>query len=112
MTISKEKFESIICDEAQKVSPDGWLCGSDQVIEFAHALLKRVEAECEIAYYEYRTWYGENTVNPGWGEWTRVVPRDCRCTVEDAVVEIWQYISAGYKYELRELIALPLVSEE
>lgn len=68
MTISKEKFESIICDEATKVSSDGWLCGDDPVIEFAYALIKRVEAESEVVAWgiekEEQFFFGKKDKRP------------------------------------------------
>jgi hypothetical protein len=115
MTISKERLNEIALNTTGTVSlfnlsnPEVY---KSRIQEFAQALLKKYEAESAVTYYEYRSWYGENTVTPGWGDWERVKPRDALCTIDDAVTEIQQYIDAGYKYQLRKLIALPLVSSE
>ena len=88
-------------------------------VSFEHAATKNafgraVEAAvieklktAEPVYYEYRYWYGPQTVINGWGDWERVNPRNALCTIADAVNELEHYISAGYKYELRALYAIP-----
>ena len=58
--------------------------------------------------WEYRTYYGEDTVTPGWAEWEPVKARNTRMmTDEDAMKEIEGYIANGYKYEIRDLYVKP-----
>jgi len=45
--MNKEQIEKIALNEAQKVAPDGWLCGPDPVLEFTHALLAELAKEQE-----------------------------------------------------------------
>jgi hypothetical protein len=63
--------------------------------------------QVEPVAWEYRTFYGENTVTPGWGQWERVEPRNRYTgeTVATRVAEIQDFISRGYRYELRALYA-------
>lgn len=49
-----------------------------------------------------------DTVTSGqWSEWQRVQPRSALHTVEDAVQEFRNFITDGYKYELRALYTTP-----
>ena len=98
----KRKQEVIAAGMGRKILRD--LETHDALPAF-YAAMK--EASAEPVYYEYRAWFGENTVKPGWGDWERVKPRDALCTIDDAVNELQQYISAGYKYQLRELYEHP-----
>lgn len=85
-------------------------CNGASYLAFARAVIAAYEAklrEQEPVYYEYRSWYGQQSVINGWGEWERVKPRNALCTIEDAVDEIDHYIGAGYKYELRALFEHP-----
>lgn len=98
----KRKQEVIAAGMGRKILRD--LETHDALPAF-YAAMK--EASAEPVYYEYRAWFGENTVKPGWGDWERVKPRNALCTIDDAVNELQQYISAGYKYQLRELYEHP-----
>jgi len=80
---------------------------------------KEIERICEeknvgkIVLWQYRTWYGENTVQPGWSDWEEVVPRNYYTdTVENRVDEIQSYINQGYKYQLRALYAYDHIDTE
>ena len=65
---------------------------------------RRESGQVDPVYWEYRTFYEDNTSTPGWGEWQRVEARNpYTTTVEDHVAEIQHYIDNGYKYELRAL---------
>jgi hypothetical protein len=86
MTISKERFQKMIIGAAIEAN-----CNHPQVPAFAHALLKAVEAECEVV--------GHGMFND-----------DGKCT---SVAQHGSVIQVGVKtYASRKLIALPLVSSE
>jgi len=120
--ISKERLNEIALGIASKMNRFVWWknCGYEEgvtaveVCNFARALLKAVEQESEVVAHEYK-WLdtNEHTVTSGqWSQWERVVARNPICTVDDRVAEIQHYIDKGYRYELRKLIALPLVESE
>lgn len=57
--------------------------------------------------WEYRTWRDGCGGEPvGWGAWERLQPNGLQ-TIEDAACEMRDYISLGYRYELRWLVAHP-----
>jgi hypothetical protein len=63
----------------------------------------------EPVAYQYRTFYGEDTVTPGWGEWELVEQKYPLQTLEQRVQELLYYISKGYKYEVRALYVGPIL---
>ena len=50
-------IEEIAIRLSQQISPDGWLCGSDPVIEYTHALLAELSKDdMPFGYYENGRW--------------------------------------------------------
>ena len=84
----------------------------DQIItEFATAFLAELSKRAEaVAYWQYRTFYEDNTSTPGWSEWETFEPCGL-LSVEDQVEDLRVYISRGCKYEIRQLFTFPPIHD-
>lgn len=64
--MNKEQIDEIALNLSQQVSPDGWLCGSDPVLEFTHALLAELAKVSEPVHWRaiLQNHQGEITATP------------------------------------------------